>query len=272
MQLTPPTVPINYLTSNRTDAFAVFCRPHRGQCQAAVRRHQHRAERRRGRLAQSRHKAGLTLRGAPVAALLGGAAATAAQRIDTALGRGQRLGRCWTAGRGCGGRGRKTGRRYRGHVYRCGARNRGAAIQRQDPHDPPGARAGGTRSYRRRVARSRARAFRSVDHHPRHDIGDQCDHRAQRRQDRARDHRRVSRHDRDPAREPVRAIRRQYRPAAAAGAAAIALSSARAHRRAWPSACPPRRGRAVLAGGASCIPGRPVGRDRFPAQLYEPGA
>ena len=73
---------------------------------------------------------------------------------------------------------------------------------------------------------------RSVDHHSRHDAGDQRDHRAQGRQDRAPHHRGLPRHDRDPPREPVRAIRRQYRPAAAAGAAPAALSGARAHRRA----------------------------------------
>ncbi len=86
-------------------------------------------------------------------------------------------------------------------------------------------RGAGARRPRRRsravLRRGGARARRSVDHHPRHDAGDQRDHRAQGRQDRARHHRGVPRHDRDPPREPLRAIRRQYRPAAAAGAAPL---------------------------------------------------
>ena len=116
-----------------------------------------------------------------------------------------------------------------------------------------------------------ARPGRSVDHHPRHDAGDQRDHRAQGRQDRAADDRGLSRHDRDPAREPVRAIRRQYRPAAAAGAAPAALSGARAHRRAaagcwcrstrrrWrrsPSASRPRASRASRSAFCTASPTR----------------
>ena len=167
---------------------------------------------------------------------------------------------------------RKTRCRYWRHLYRCRARSRGTALQRQDTDDPGGARACGPRGDAYGVARGGTRPGRFGDHHTRHDLGDQCDHRAQGCQDRFADDRGISRHDRDPAREPLRAIRRQYRPAAAAGAAPAALSGARAHRRPRPSAGAARR-------GGDSATGRPPGRrahrehrDRVSAQLHKPGA
>ena len=168
--------------------------------------------------------------------------------------------------------GARLGRRYRRHLYRCGARIERAAVERQDPDHPRGARARGHRGDPPGAGRGGPRARRPVDHHPRHDARDQRDHRAQGREDRACDDRRLSRHDRDPPRKPLRAIRRQYRPAAAPGAAPAALSGARADRRPGPGAGAARRG----GGGGARRPARRgrrrSGRDRLSAQLYQPRA
>ena len=122
------------------------------------------------------------------------------------------------------------------------------------------------------LARGRSRPLRSVDHHSRHDLGDQCPDRAQGGEDRALNHRGLSRHDRDPPRKPLRAIRRQHRLASAAGAAPAALSGARAHRRARPGAGAARRGRRSRPSPKRSPRRRRGGRGRLFAQLHQPGA